>query len=828
MNDTKVFNSAAQGILAKLLATENITVHVGDYRTAFFDTKNRILGLPTWNVKSKHLSDLLVGHEVGHALWTEQAHIDQFRTESPHIPFDIYNIVEDVRIERMIQNRYPGLISSFTTGYDELHRDDFFGISKADLNELGFADRLNLKAKLGHRIDVPMNDAELAIFKRCTEAETFTDVYQIVKDIYEMVKAKKSKPNKIPKDVPDALRKNKADKTPDPSAGSNDSSEEGDEEAEVKLKPEKQPKEKKPTAESDKSEDEKQSAEDNGSSDGAEDDDSKDETASKKGDSGSSDESDSEDTGDEESESDDSAEIGGDGSGDNEEYDDPEKELSSPTLERLQENLSALQADYGKVTPIIMPTKDQLDAMVTPWQDVVKGRIAHPSYNRMFAMNTEVHADWVAYKKKTKKQIQPLINEFERRKAAFQYSRSKVSESGEIDVNRLHSYRFNDEIFRSVTKLADAKNHGMVFLIDYSSSMSYDIFNILDQTLNIVMFCQAVGIPFQVFGFSSFGRGGYQPGKHPNDFTNRKYFRSWDFLKHQIDMCVANVFELLSSDMKKEEQELGMRHLRAAIYYHENRYHNQTDYTSGIPFRSPWEKMDTTPLQEALIILHRIVEKFKTRYRVQRMNVLVLTDGGPDPMYRGSDSSLEKHIKTTTDGRWSNGGIQLSTKFYGRDLILKEGNSSLDRIAGIHNYAALIENLSLSLDCTLIGFFISRSRTALKRSGIASVMESASYPKATNWNTASDILDKELRSYSKNKCMFINGGFNYDCYFLVDSHYAAVDDSEEFESSIDDEEFSGETIKGSAKNKLAREFTKFNSDKRTSRLVLAKFAEMVS
>ena len=64
-------NHSAKSQLAKLLATENITVqHKPDAKTAWFDVKNRVLSLPVWREMSNDLYDLLVVHEVGHALDT--------------------------------------------------------------------------------------------------------------------------------------------------------------------------------------------------------------------------------------------------------------------------------------------------------------------------------------------------------------------------------------------------------------------------------------------------------------------------------------------------------------------------------------------------------------------------------------------------------------------------------------------------------------------------------------------------------------------------------------------------------------------------------------
>ena len=56
--------------LAKLLAVEDLDVQHQQVETAYFDVKSRTLILPTWKEMPNPLYDLLVGHEVGHALFT--------------------------------------------------------------------------------------------------------------------------------------------------------------------------------------------------------------------------------------------------------------------------------------------------------------------------------------------------------------------------------------------------------------------------------------------------------------------------------------------------------------------------------------------------------------------------------------------------------------------------------------------------------------------------------------------------------------------------------------------------------------------------------------
>ena len=59
--------------LAKLLATEDITVEHKQVQTASFNVDSRVLILPLWEKASNDVYDMLVGHEVGHALFTPNA-----------------------------------------------------------------------------------------------------------------------------------------------------------------------------------------------------------------------------------------------------------------------------------------------------------------------------------------------------------------------------------------------------------------------------------------------------------------------------------------------------------------------------------------------------------------------------------------------------------------------------------------------------------------------------------------------------------------------------------------------------------------------------------
>ena len=87
--------------------------------TVQFNVHTRVLTLPQWERASSTVYDLLVGHEVGHALFTP----DQDPPKG--IPHSFLNIVEDARIEKLMKRKYMGLAKTFFKGYKQLTDEDF-------------------------------------------------------------------------------------------------------------------------------------------------------------------------------------------------------------------------------------------------------------------------------------------------------------------------------------------------------------------------------------------------------------------------------------------------------------------------------------------------------------------------------------------------------------------------------------------------------------------------------------------------------------------------------------------------------------------------------
>ena len=110
--------------LAKLMASENLSIQHKKVPTASFDVKNRVLTCPIFkDDMSAELYDLFMGHEVSHALHTPYEGLHSTLIDN-RVLKDYLNVIEDIRIEKMIKNKFPGLRKSFFKAYDELMKKE--------------------------------------------------------------------------------------------------------------------------------------------------------------------------------------------------------------------------------------------------------------------------------------------------------------------------------------------------------------------------------------------------------------------------------------------------------------------------------------------------------------------------------------------------------------------------------------------------------------------------------------------------------------------------------------------------------------------------------
>ena len=176
--------------LAKLLANEDVNVVHKQMPTAYFNSKTRELGLPIWKDEemTKDIYDLMVCHEIGHALWTPLDMLESAALRK--INHSFVNIIEDARIERKVKDKYAGTLGVFNRGYNELIAKDFFGTADKDISTLNLIDRINLFFK--GNSDITFSEEEKVWVDRTAKTKTPDDVLDLAEELYKWMEENES------------------------------------------------------------------------------------------------------------------------------------------------------------------------------------------------------------------------------------------------------------------------------------------------------------------------------------------------------------------------------------------------------------------------------------------------------------------------------------------------------------------------------------------------------------------------------------------------------------------------------------------------------------
>ena len=434
-----------KGTLARLLAQEDLIVEHRQVETAMFDVEKRILTLPLWEKAEASVLDMLISHEVGHALYTPNEW--DFVNE---IPLSYVNVVEDVRIEKLMKRRYAGLPKTFYNGYKDINKKDFFQLQFADLDQFALIDRINLFYKVGMFWDIPFHNGQEKAFRdECAIVETFDEVKDLAKRIAKYQQEQ----------VSDSTSQTEATEgTPIelPQQGSGDQIQSSQQE---------------PTESKEQGQESPTKAE---QEDGQKSEESQDDTPSPAAPSGK-------------------GATGGKTYGD-----DLEAVTDSILSESIQNLVDTESAPINYITlPEINLEKTIVttDAWVQCLEDYWK-----QNDDSIFE---EIDADWRKYKAQSNKEVNYLVKEFEMKKSASAYARTTVSKTGVLNTSKLFQYKYNDDIFKKIAVTPDGKNHGLIFNLDWSGSMANVLFNTMKQLLNLIQFCKKTGIPFEVYAFTN-------------------------------------------------------------------------------------------------------------------------------------------------------------------------------------------------------------------------------------------------------------------------------------------------------------------------------------
>ena len=735
-----------KGQLAKLLATEDLIVESKKVETACFNVHTRVLTLPMWDKASNNVYDALVGHEVGHALFTP----DSNWFEEIKIPMGIVNVVEDARIEKMMKRKYAGLSKTFYSGYHELSDSDFFKIQGKNLNTFNFADRVNLYYKIGNYNDIPLkNDREKELLSMVGATETFEDVLDVSKSLHEYCK----------QEIEDMKK-----------------------ELEQKM------------------EEEEQAQMFGGSGSGL---------------GGSSDENSDEEINndtqyqvvDAEEEDDESdfedqpssnisisqipaAELdaaiqkieGGEGG----------IEISSATaLDRSIQNLNksdSVQNEYFELPQvntghIIIDNAHIHKCIELEWSEQITNKKTHqyleseydPSKYVIESLN-DARKDFKDFKKSAQKEVNYLVKEFEMKKSASAYARAATSRTGVLDTTKLHTYKYNEDLFKKVTVLPDGKNHGLVFILDWSGSMNSVMLDTVKQLYNLIWFCRKIQVPFEVYAFTNC---------YPNPNTKTSYEIKEGVAQIDGSFSLMNLLTHKVNTKTLESQMENIYLIAKALAWQYTNYYN-------IPLGMG---LSGTPLNETLVCLHEILPQFKKDNQVEKVQCVILTDGEAHPLRFHHEFSH----------RWGEECEKyMGTSYIGENCILRDrktGNTYAFDDNSFTMTDVLLQNLRDKFtDVNFIGFRILPPREA-------------SYF-AKRYVEYGDELEKIMKVWRKEKSFAIKKS-GYHVYFGLSA--SALDSDDAFEVKED-----------ATKTDIKKAFFKSLKGKKTNKKILSEFIEFVA
>lgn len=754
-------NLDVKGNLAKLLATENITIQHNKVKTASFDVKNRVLTLPIFKQKSGDVYDMLIAHECAHALYTPYKEWEGITDKELR---SYVNVIEDTRIDKLIQAKYPGVVRNYENGFDILEKQNFFGISGKDINkDFMIIDKINLRSKSLNRLPFIFAPKDNEWLAKVDAVKTFDDVLTLAKEMLNWQKEQVEQMSKLPDFHVNAVIKNydlgddeddfEDQDESDNGQGDNSDVEQNDDDA-----------------------DEKNDFNNFG------DEEADDEKNSNKDGQGSKSDDNTEEEDDNKGEAIHHAKgAGGD--------DKPRllKAITDDSFTQRSEELlddSAKGYRYGK-----MPKPNLKDGALVSYKtwlkDMADYRVKQRQYVNVSKYDAYLDREYKKFMNENKKTVMYLVKEFEMKKSAQAYKRASQDKTGIIDPLKLPQYKYSEDIFKKLTIIPDGKNHGMMMLLDWSGSMSDVLFNTVKQLINLVEFCRKVNIPYEVYFFTS--EREYEERVNGSDWSNNT--GEWIFENFSLVNC-------LSHRMNKKQADLALKMMFHMGMYFDNRYTRRNNYMNSDDYYAESENwgipsryyLGNTPLNESLLYLNTLIPMYKKKYDIEKLTFITLTDGS---------------------GNYPRGGIHGESRDRDWDKI-DVYNLDGNKFTARHNITeSLLTHIKKYHNVNVIGFYIVKR---VRRWDIEKYIK--------NYSDYSDKIAKYnvmRKQMTKDKAIAVDAE-GYDKFFILDGK----------KLDIQNFDMNQETVKKGTASELKRIFGKSMANRLVSRVVLNKFIQEVA
>ena len=789
--------------LAKLMATENLRVEHQKINTAKFDTKNRVLYLPIWQNMTGTLYDLLCGHEVGHALYTPaEGWHDVATDKSKGRNYKSFlNVVEDARIEKKVKRKYPGLKTSFQTAYSELMKRDFFGLQKRNINEMSFIDRLNLFSKSQWSATwINFSSEERFMIDRVQNAETWEDVLRITEDIYDYSKQEQYEM---------AIEMNDFEFVEGDGDGDYDIEEgDGGDLEESNGGEETDNKDAENTKESDKA-DKKQDSKSNSNS-------------SKKDDEEDKDEKDG-DTDNNINRFKDSQEANSDMYEPECITDDSYRQKESLLLDEKCKPYVYVNLPKPIFKNIITPAKRVQEQLT----EFYKYGIPTSSYHADRKLPLSHATKWLnEFKQKNERYVGLLAKEFEMRKAAKAFSKSKLSDTGDIDIGKLAGYKFDDNIFRKVMLTPKGKNHGLVLLLDRSGSMSRNMAGSIEQILVLTMFCRKVNIPFVVYGFGDSNDSHIEDlGIKNNPEERSKYstqnYASFEEKEGTVYFGTVRLREYINSSMSNAEYTQCMRNMIILKKSYEQ------DAEKVYIQRPLSEQLSNTPLTQAVYVCGYIMKDFRKRFNLDLSSLIIIHDGDAD------NTTAQCVVRERTLSNGQNIKTIYGERMYvdSTNVVIRDGVNKFETTLASNGQIfdtmniAILKWFKQTTGSKVFGFFLMgtdrhNKNVLVNRYVDANGKTLFDLRKTTIEKTGvwlGNELEMQLHKKFRSEKFIVSYPYGFDSFFFVLG-------GNDLKTEEDEIEIDGKITS----SKLKTAFMKFNKKKALNRVLVSKFIQGIA
>lgn len=739
--------NAKNNILANLLAQERLRVEHRKTKTAYFMLKERLLVLPMFGQKlDECVYTMMVAHEVGHALYTPTEGWHNAVMELPKKLSNggrgfksFLNVVEDARIERKIKYRYPGLRREFFSGYTILYKEGFFGRHK--INDLLLIDRINLYYKAGAQLIIPFSQEERKFLTKIDAAQTWDEVVNISIELYEYCKQE---------------MQDREDDGEKPSDDDQDDLDDWDD------------------------------LEDSDCEGG--------EGSDKDGDNES----------DKESDKGKKKKVNYKGAGKDYKQDDLESLTDKAFREKESSLTDANAVDTAYAMLPILDPRDYIigvDKVANHFSIIPaekrKGSVIGDWWEKLQTRN--LHREFLD---RNNKYISYLVKEFELRKNAGQLAKAKISKTGDIDVNKLYSYKFNNEIFKSITVIPNGKNHGLLMLVDWSGSMDRHMGAVLEQVLCMVHFCRKVGIPHRVYAFLS-----YRLDKSLSGLDNAAILNNpKEEENNSSRVLVDRDFSLATLFSDKMSRQQFAKISQECYVLIEGRKETEKNIRAYVHFGGM--HLSGTPLNEAVVLMRYIISDFKKQYKLDVVNTMVLTDGCGNCL----------RVSNTHCSAW-----QYSRSMVYVDPITKKEKKSRPFItvrrgredAETAQLRAIIELIREATGTNMIGFFVANTM-----GDIAHMIQMNN--QVNNADADESVLAKVKADFRNNKFLALQD-LGYNEFYIVKGGDLTIED-EDFVRKENEKD----SDKKPTKAKIFKAFLNNQNKKQFNRILLNRLIKQIS